>query len=288
MEDREKKPLPDDLWFDLEEEIGTILSIEELCPGVFRVSAVSDEYFAQEYLIVLDAAPVAAKVQAYGKKIDGLRLYAVEDNSSGWRVVQYEAGKYGIAVQGRPVPEWMFRDTSLCAMKFHPEYFGPFPVPFHTPSGYTLRHRVLANGIYWLETSMCKEFLAVCYPIWNAELSFAARMLCETPVRTIAAMRENAAEYIFFSKEVSCIPIYELMGTRGEWDGSVIHRPALMNAIWECLPKYALHVNGEKDPEFEAEISALMNDPNLTALPEPCGDRMIYMYPDTGTDFLLL
>ena len=82
MEDREKKPLPDDLWFDLEEEIGTIISAEELCPGVLRVYSVPGEYFMQEYLIVLDAAPVADKVQAYGKKIDGLRLYAVEDDSS--------------------------------------------------------------------------------------------------------------------------------------------------------------------------------------------------------------
>jgi len=279
--------LEDDCLFDLEEEIGTITSAEELCPDVFRVTANPGGYFTREYFIVLDTAPVSCKVRGYGKKIDGLRLYAVDDDSSGWRVVQYEINKYRISVQGQSMPEWMFRDLALHAMEVHPEYFGTFPVPYHTPHGYTLRHCVLSNGIYWLETSMCKELLAVCHPIWDAELSSAARMLCETPVRLISSMQERATDYIFFSKEVSCIPIYELMAARKEWDGTVINRPALMNAVWECLPEYALYVNGEPDPVFEAEVLALMPDPGLKAMPKPNGERMIYMYPDAGTDFLM-
>ena len=96
---------------------------------------------------------MAEKVQAYGKKMDGLRLFAYPDNSSGWRIVEYEVSKYDLTVKGIPVPEYMFRDMSLHAMELHPEFFGTFPVPFHTPSGYTLRYRTLDNGIYWLETS---------------------------------------------------------------------------------------------------------------------------------------
>lgn len=280
--------LEGDYLFDLEEEIGTIISAEELCPGVYRINADPEGDCMQEYFIVLDTAPMFDKVQNYGKKLAGLHLYATEDDSSGWRVVQYEATKYGITTQGRSAPEWVFRNMSLHAAKFHPEYFGAFPVPFHTPCGYTLRYRTLANGIYWLETSMCKELLAVCHPIWDAELSFSAKMLCEAPVRLIAAIREKSTDYLFFSKEVSCIPIYELMETREEWDGTVIHSPALMNAIWECMPKYALHVNGEKDPEFEAEVAALMVESGLKALPGPDGKHIIGMYPEAGTDFLLL
>ena len=46
--------------------------------------------------------------------------------------------------------------------------------------------------------------------------------------------------YLFFAKEFSCVPVYELMETRKEWDGTVIHRPALMNALWEYAPKYSI------------------------------------------------
>lgn len=278
----------EDFLFDLEEELGEIISLEERSPGVYHIGADQGELFLQEYFAVLDTAPVAAKVRNYGKKMDGLRLFAQADDSSGWRIVQYEVSKYNIAVQRKPVPEAAFRDASLHAVELHPEYFGMFPVPFHTPQGCTLYHRTLANGIYWLETSMCKELLAVCHPIWNAELSFAARMLCEEPVKLIAALQENAADYMFFSKEASSIPIFELMKLRGEWEGTVIDCHALMNAIWECLPQYALHVNGERNPEFESAIAALMPEIGPNALPEPHGDRMVYMYPEAGTEFLLL
>ena len=130
--------------------------------------------------------------------------------------------------------------------------------------------------------------LSVCYTIWDAELSFAAKMLCETPVNLIASLESNATDYIFFSKEASCIPIYELMETRRKWDGTVIYRPALMNAIWECLPQYALHAIGKKDPKFEAAIASLMPSSNMKALPTPDREHMVYMYPEAGTDFLLL
>jgi len=279
--------LDDDLLFDLEEEVGEITKISEWGPGVFNIDTEPDGCFIKEYYVVLDSAPMARKVRNYGKKMDGFRLYTLDDDASGWRVVQYEISKYRIASKKASMPEWMFRDETLHAMELHPEYFGTFPVPFHTPCGYTLRHRTLANGIYWLETSMCKELLAVCHPIWDAELSFAAQMLCETPVKLIAAMQENCTDYIFFLKEVSCIPLYELMETRKEWDGAVIRSPALMNAVWECLPEYAMHVNGEVNPAFEAEVAALMPEPGRPPLPEPCGGRMICMFPDAGTDFLI-
>jgi len=279
--------LRDDQMSALEEEIGTITKISEWCPGVFNAETEPGGCFTQDYFVVLDAAPMAAKVQNYGKKMNGFRLYAQNDDSSGWRVVQYETDKYRITGKKASVPEWIFRDMALHAMELHPEYFGSFPVPFHTPHGCTLRHRTLSNGIYWLETSKCRELLAVCHPIWDAELSFAAQMLCEAPARLMAAIQEKATDYIFFSKEKSCIPLYELMETRGEWDGTVIRCPALMNAIWECMPEYAMHVNGEMTPQMAAEAAALMPEPGRKALPEPCGERMIYMYPDAGTDFLM-
>ena len=280
--------IEDNMRIKLAEKLGNIVVFEEWIPGVYYFEADQGKRIGQEFCAVLDTAPLAAKVQNYGKKMDGLRLFAQADNSSGFRIVQYEISKYSITVKKSELPETTFRDASLHAIELHPEYFGMFPVPFHTPHGYTLRHHTLANGIYWLETSMCNELLAVCHPVWNAELSLAAQLLCEEHDNLLANAGKHATDYMFFSKEASSIPVFELMERRREWDGTVIDSHALMNAIWECLPQYAMHMDGEKNQEFEAAVSVLMAEAGINALPEPHGDRMVYMYPEAGTEFLLL
>lgn len=269
----------------LEEEIGKILSVSEEIPGVYVIEAdKGGRRFAWEYYVVFDAAPIARKVRNYGKKIDGLRLYAQDDVTGGWHIVQYETNKYKIAVKKEPIPEWMFRDTSLFAMEFYPEYFGNFPVPFHTPRGCTLRHWELDNGIYWLETSMCEEFLAVCHPIWSVELSDAAVMCGE--VMQCDKDMEGGTPYRFFPKELSCVPIYELLQTRDKWGGTVIDRPALMNAIWEYIPAYAMRLNGQSGGTYT--FLGRLDRGGLPVMPGHDGRNVIGMFPETGTDFLLL
>lgn len=269
----------------LEEEVGDIESIKEYNPGVYHIDAVREEQFLREYFAVLNTAPMAEKVRPYGKELDGLRLYDLEDISSGWRIVQYEICKYNITVKGKPVPEDLFRDIGLHAMEVHPEYFGAFPVPFHTPHGFTLRCRTLANGIYWLETSEYEELLAVCFPIWNAELSAAAELCGEITEYDKASPIKRPTPYRFFPKRFSCVPIYELMETRGEWDGTVISRPALMNAIWENMLEYAMRLNGQSTPKTKI---AFWEDMGLEMMPRTDGRHLIGMFPDAGTDFLLL
>lgn len=272
----------------LEEEIGPAANIEEWCPGMFFIEVDQGSVFMKEYFVVLDEAPMAAKVRNYGKKMDGLRLFAQDDDSSGWRIVQYEISKYSFTVKGNYLPEEMFQDMSLHAMELHPEYFGTFPVPYRTPSGCTLRYRTLDNGIYWLETSRCKELLAVCFPIWNAELSPASASLAKLLLWDAAIGIKKAMGYIFFTKESSCVPIYELMMTRQKWDGTVIDVPALMNALWKYAPKYAVHLNGGKTQVLDDKLAKLLGKAGQEAIPQPDGKHMIGMFPDAGTDFLLL
>lgn len=272
----------------LEEEIGPAANIEEWCPGVFFIEVDQGSVFMKEYFVVLDEAPMAAKVRNYGKKMDGLRLFAQDDDSSGWRIVQYEISKYSFTVKGKHLPEELFQDMSLHAMELHPEYFGTFPVPYHTPCGCTLRHQTLDNGVYWLETSQCKELLAVCFPIWNAELSPASASLAKLLTWDAAVGVEKAMGYIFFTRESSCVPIYELMMTRQKWSGTVIDVPALMNALWRYAPKYAVHLNGGKTQVLDDELTRLLGKAGEEAIPQPDGKHMIGMFPDAGTDFLLL
>lgn len=219
----------------LEDEIGEIVNISEWSLGVYHVDARKDGPFLREYFAVPDSSPIAARVRRYGERRDGLRLFDNADDSSGWQIVQYEIMKYNGAYGGKPVAEAVFRDVSLHAMELYPEYFGLFPVPFHTPHGYTLRHRTLSNGVYWLETSQYRELLA----------------------------------------------------THEEWRGTVIRPRALMNALWEYTPAYAMYLNGGMDPPL-AIFSEVLRAEMGCAMPEPDGKHVAAMFPGEGTDFLLL
>ena len=239
---------------DLEEETGPIKSVKEWAPGVYYIETGQEETFWKEFFAVLDGAPIAAKVRNYGKKMDGLRLFALDDNTGGWRIVQYEISKYRANHKRKPVPEEIFHDLSLHAIEVHPEYFGTFPVPYHTPDGYTLRHRTLAK--------------------------------VTSQDRTAGISRTMS--YLFFAKEFSCVPVYELMETRKEWDGTVIHRPALMNALWEYAPKYTRGLNGGEGHALDARTRQILEAADLEILPQPAASELIGMFPDVGTDFLLL
>ena len=272
----------------LKEEIGANMTFDERIPGVYYIESIREDGFPQEYYAVLDTAPIAQKLRDHGKKIEGISLFAWDEPASGWRIISYEITKYKIIAGKPPVNEWQFRDSALHAMELHPEYFGMFPVPFHTPRGFTLLYRTLANGIYWLETSECKELLAVCFPVWNAELSPAAASLARLLAWDAAVGVEKAMGYLFFTRGSSCVPIYELMMTRQKWDGTVIDVPALMNALWKYAPKYAVHLNGGKAQVLDDELTRLLGKAGQEAIPHPDGKHMIGMLPDVGTDFLLL
>lgn len=82
-------------------------------------------------------------------------------------------------VKKRLPQERALHEIALNAAEFHPEYFGTYPVPYITPQGYTTRHWVLENGIYWIATDQCAEFLTVCYPVWSTELSDLAMQVGE-------------------------------------------------------------------------------------------------------------
>ncbi|MBD5150917.1 MAG: hypothetical protein HDT16_00070 [Oscillibacter sp.] len=281
----ERSSFPDHLLSALENDLGEIISVCELNPGVYYIEVRWNDA-PKDYYVVLDTAPMAEKVRSYGKKMDGLRLFAYLDDSSGWRIVEYEVERYDRASGQSSVPECIFRDMALHAMEVHPEYFGTFPAPYYTPSGYTLRYRTLDNGIYWVETSSAEELLAVCSPIWNAELSAAAIALSKAAEWDRIVGIEETMGYVFFPKESSAVPIYELMETRRKWDGTVICRPALMNALWQYAPEYTMRLNRVKNQALNAGIAQFLGQAG--AIPQPEGRGIVGMFPDAGTDFLLL
>ena len=163
---------------DLENVLGPIAEKEQLCPGVYLLTARYDEEpLARDYYAVTDEAILPHKAKSYGRKLSGLRLFSLTDGSEEYKIIKYEIAKY--RTQNHLPLDEPLRATAYFAAHSFPDYFGAFPVPLQTPRGFTTRHWILDNGIYWLETDQCEEVLAVSYPVWSSELSNIAEKLGE-------------------------------------------------------------------------------------------------------------
>lgn len=154
---------------ELIDELGPIVEREQVCPGVYILTAKNeDEMLSRDYYSVMENSIIPPEAKAYGRKLSGLWVFPVSDGSEEYKIINYEIAKY--RVQNNLPLEEPLRTTAFFAAQSFPEYFGTFPVPLNTPRGCTIRHWVLDNGIYWLETDQCEEALAVNYPVWSTEL----------------------------------------------------------------------------------------------------------------------
>ena len=61
-----------------------------------------------------------------------------------------------------------------------------------------------------------------------------------------------------------------------------------MNALWEYAPKYTLRLNGGQGQALDEGVLQLLETAGLEILPQPAASEMVGMFPDVGTDFLLL
>lgn len=136
---------------------------------------------------------------------------------------------------------------ALYGMEESPEYFGTFPVPFLTPRGCTVRHRMLLNGVFWLETDRCEEMLAICYPIWEADITIPEQNLAEQLEYDRMQGITKTLGYLFFPKHSSCIALYELCYHHPKIvESGAVNMAALMNAILRLYPEYAASHNKEE------------------------------------------
>ena len=270
----------------LENELGPIVEKEWICPGVYLLSARNDdELLSRDYFAVMEKSVIPQEARSYGKKISGLWLFPMTGDNENYKIIQYEVAKYR-AQNNLPLDEPL-RATAFFAAQSFPEYFGAFPVPLHTPRGVTIRHWVLDNGIYWLKTDQCEELLAVSYPVWSTELSDLTANLGEQTEYDKAHDIEETLGYIFFPARVSCIPLRELLRVRPAWAGTVIDKPALMNAIWNAAPEYAYLMNWREQSGKNDLFSALLAEAGVEVEPNISMDNMIPLFPDAGMDFLL-
>ena len=271
---------------ELTDKIGSIEEVEELCLGVHYVTAKrEDDLLSGEHYVVKEKSAVPQAAKSYGQKISGLRLFSITDGGEEYKIIQYEVAKY--RAQNNLPPDEPLRATAFFAAQSFPEYFGAFPVPLHTPRGVTLRHWILDNGIYWLETDQCEKVLAVSYPVWSTELSDLTASLGEQTEYDKAHDIEETLGYIFFPAKVSCIPLRELIRTRPEWTGTLIDKPALMNAIWKVAPEYAALMNCQEQSGRNDLFSALLAEAGVQVEPNISMDNMIGIFSDAGENYLL-
>lgn len=212
-----------------------------------------------------------------------LALVYLLDSEEGPRwAVYYEILKYKM-LHGLPLPEGeSLRNAALYGMELCPDYFGTYPVPPLTPWGYTLRHRPLDAGIFWVETDQCVQVLTVCHPVWATELS---KGLLEIAHRL---GHEDEMGYLFFREESACVAIWELLRTRPELtNAGLIRKAELMNAIWEHHPEYAMGWNAQEQAGLNDGLGLLLyalgiEDRELEGSPQ----HIITMTEGAGVDFL--
>ena len=249
---------PEQLPFDLTEELGAVVAAEEISPGVFHI-ATDKEKWEPEYYVVTELAPaISDKARSYGQEFAGktdLRVYDCSCPGSGRHIIDFEILRYRIKHHLPVVDQGdTVYSAALYGMEENPDYFGEYPVPGITPRGYTVRHKKIINGVYWLETDRCEEMLSVCYPIWQADITIPEQNLGEQleydQVRGIDMTLGN----LFFPKQSSCIPLFELSLVNPEIEtNGVIDMSALFNAICTYYPEYTAAYN-EEHANYERSV----------------------------------
>ena len=284
---------PEDLPFDIEDELGEVALARQPYPGAYFVTTrgIFDPK-CDEYYIVLDNSPaISQTVKKYGEALPnhpGLLLYPFSSPRSGWRLVDYEGLKY-LTQNHLPIPEdESLRRSAIYSAEYHPEYFGPFPVPVLTPSGCTLRYKALDNGIYWLETEHCVQMLAVCYPIWSSELAEYALKFGQQMEYDRTHGIDNTFGYLFFSEHDSSVPIFNLLQSRRKWSESgCIQEAALMNAIWKDFPEYAASHNLREETGANDFLGHLLNFLGEDVELKGSSEHNITISPGAGTKFFI-
>ena len=277
----------EELLYLLNYELGQVLNWEELCPGVYYLNISPDpdgKYACGEFYLVLDSAPISQEARALGKPVPDTAalLYPIDPpDETAWTAVLYELCRNGTAHEG-----WTVTDAALEGMELCPAYFGSFPVPPRTPWGWTLRHKPLDNGIYWMETDQGKTVLAVCYPIWSTEFSDGVKRAGEK-LSYGEVCDDKEPCYLFFNDKTSSAALFELLRTRPQWlsDG-LIRKAELMNAVWKYSPMYAMAHNVDEQAGLNDPLGYLIRMLGEDQESQESTEHMIIMNEEAGTDFI--
>ena len=227
--------------------LGIIQSTEQECPGVWLISVApeDDVEFCVEYYAVRETtSTISREAKRYGQRLIShpeILLFPLYAENGYWKAIEFEVQKYQMKNNLTSPEKKSLLETAWEGMEVHPAYFGAYPAPTFTPLGYTLRHKNICNGVYWLETDQDRQILAI-YRGMRDDLSDVALTLAFPDDREMGL--PDTWGYFFFAKETSCIPIFEMLPLHPEWVADrVIDKAALMNAVCSRYPQYAISYN---------------------------------------------
>ena len=282
----------DDILLVLEDDLGSIVMSQHITPGIIYVAAkTGDEAFPSEYYIAeRDCTELSQEAKRYGRPLEHhpeFLCYPAGSPDNGRMVIEYEANRY-LKKHGLPLKEC----DSLLALadygrEYEPEYFGDYPAPIYTPKGLTLRYVTLKPGIFLIETDKLDKVLAVCYPIWNSEISDYTKSKGEQFTYDQLRGIDNTEGYLFFTEENACLALFELWPLSQLLEKSQrINTAAMMNAIWKYHPTYAASHNIREQAGLNDGLALLAISLGIDVDLQGSTDNVIPIFEDVGTDYL--
>ena len=122
--------------------------------------------------------------------------------------------------------------------------------------------------------------VAICYPVWNGDISEGTEELGEQTQQDREQGIENTYGYLFFPWGISCIPLFELIWNNPEHqENKTINFSALKNVIWEKYPDYALKNNLEVQKMRQESSKQGIDTSSFT-------NGLIEYSPNAGLEFL--
>lgn len=290
MEQKKGLPAPENLPLDLG-ELGTVTEAELIMPGVYdAVLEFLDTGLAVEaFLVLSNAGEISAAAKRYGKTnpdYPDLLVY-LEDKTGNTRyIVGYELFRYKI-LHHLPLPEGeTIRGIAAAGTELYPDYFGGYPVPFLTPWGCTTRHKIIANGLYWLETEQCQRGLAVAYPKYD-DLSDGARGLAERFHDGFSQADMEMPGYLFFREAHSSVPLFELVSAiPKEQLCCEVNRAALMNAVYQHFPEYVAQHNLAEQAGLNDGLGQFLHTQGIDVELKSDPERLISLTAQAGTQYI--
>ena len=288
--DREAQLLaPENLPLDLD-DLGMVTQAELVMPGVYDAILENPETGVgmEAYIALKNAPGLSSAAKKFGEAAPGypeLLVYSECKTGNTRYIVSYEQFRYRI-MHNLPLPENdNIRSIAAVGAEIYPGYFGGYPVPFLTPWGCTTRNKVIANGLYWLETEQCQRGLAIAYPKYD-DLSDGARGLAERFDDGSAHTNNQMPGYLFFRDADSCVPLFELVFTSDGPDIYCIDRAALMNAIYRFHPEYAAQYNVAEQAGMNDGLGQFFRVLGVDVEPQSSPERLISLTAQAGTEFI--
>lgn len=295
MIERDNTTWPEGLPKELEDFFYEVKFVEVEAPGVYSIIArmhpdrlLTDEFYVvdRSSTIISDAA------KKYGgamSEIPQFLLFPYDKKDGGFPIIAYELARYRVTNGEKLECMGNLHNMAFYGMEQYPHYFGYYPAPTMTPKGYMTRYQTIDNGIFLLETDQGNRLMAVCYPIWESDLSDA---LTEAGLQTDYDIAHSISEtlgYLFFEEPYFCLVIFELVYLREEWVKSgMVDLAALMNAIWRDQPGYAAAHNLSEQSGLHDALGVLLNILGTEVELSSSTDRMIAITPNAGCDYLHL